>query len=192
MGDKKRRVTILEAAGRLFGHYGPAKTTISDIAKEARVGVGTVYLEFRSKDAILSTLSSRRHARVLVAVERAWSDGRPAPERLERALAARIEGFLHCGRDGAHGADLFACSSPAVERAHADFVARERALFARFLREGAERGELAVSDPELEARALLLAFEAFAPPAVFRHPTSSLEADLARVSRLVLRGLLPR
>lgn len=192
MSDTKRRITILEAAGRLFRHYGPNKTTVSDIAKEARVGVGTVYLEFRSKDAILSTLSGRRHSRVLVAVEQAWGDGRTAPERLERALAARNEAFLRCGRDGAHGADLFACACPAIEQAHADFVARERALFARFLREGAERGELAVVDPELEARALLLAFEAFAPPSIFRHPASTLEADFARLSHLVLRGLLPR
>ena len=42
MNEPDRRLLILEAAGRLFRHYGPFKTTVADIAREARVGVGTV------------------------------------------------------------------------------------------------------------------------------------------------------
>jgi len=85
MNEPDRRLLILEAAGRLFRHYGPFKTTVADIAREARVGVGTVYLEFRTKDSILGALSSRRHDDVLRAIERAWGDGQPAAERLAEA-----------------------------------------------------------------------------------------------------------
>src|SRR5688500_3937907 len=104
--ESQRREVILEAASRLFRHYGPFKTTVADIAREARVGVGSVYLEFRSKDAILAALSWIRHAHVLAAVEDAWGDGRPGARRLELALQARFEAFLGCAHDGAHGVDL--------------------------------------------------------------------------------------
>lgn len=190
MSDPDRRALILRAASELFRHYGPFKTTVADIAREASVGVGTVYLEFRNKDAILATLSNRRHQRVLDAVRAAWGDGRPASEALERALTARFEAFLACGDDGAHGADLFRCACPAIERAHREFEAAERALFAELL--GAARGELAVDDPAEDARALLAAYCAFAPPMVYDHPADRLARDLARLHRLVLRGLLPR
>lgn len=192
MNETPRRQAILSAASRLFRHYGPFKTTVADIAREAGVGVGTVYLEFRSKDAILAALSRARHEHVLAAVERAWADGRPAHERLERALAARLEAFLGCRSEGAHGADLFKCACPAVEDAHRAFVEAEHALFARFLRDAMGRGELAVRDPDGDARGLLLAYRAFEPPLLYELTLEALERDLARVHRIVLEGLLPR
>lgn len=192
MTDTPRRQAILAAASRLFRHYGPFKTTVADIAREARVGVGTVYLEFRNKDAILAALSRSRHEHVLSAIERAWADGRPAPTRLELALAARFEAFLGCRNDGAHGADLFRCACPAVEETHRVFVEAELALFARFLGEAKSRGELAVRDPESDARGLLLAYRAFEPPLLFEMQIETLHHDIARVHRIVLEGLLPR
>jgi AcrR family transcriptional regulator len=182
---------ILEAARRVVRRYGPFKTTVADIAKEARVGVGTVYLEFKSKDAILESLSRAQYEAVLGAVERAWGSGRPAKKRLELALTARIEAFLGFA-DGTHGADLLACACPGVELAYRSFCEAEHAMFSRFLREAAERGEVATREPELDARALLLAYSAFQPPHLFAHPASDLRRDLARVHRLVLEGLVPR
>lgn len=192
MNDTPRRIVILTAASRVIEHYGPSKSTVADIAREARVGVGTVYLEFKSKDAILAELSRSRHERVLAAIERAWGTGRPAKKRLTRALTARVEAFLASGTSGPHGADLFMCACTAIERAHRRFREAELALFARFLREAAARGELAARDPEESARALLLAYRAFQPPDLFSYPASTLERDLARVHRLVLEGLAPR
>ncbi len=187
----RRREAILAAASRLFVHYGPFKTTVADIAREAHVGVGSVYLEFRSKDAILAVLSRTQHERVLAEVTRAFGDGRPAPRRLELALSARIEAFLGCA-EGAHGADLFACSCPAIDEARTKFFEAERALFASFLSSAAARGELAVQNAERDAHGLLLAYRAFEPPSLFSLPRECIANDLANVHRLVLEGLLPR
>lgn len=196
MIDLPRRQLILEAASRLVGHYGPLKTTIADIAREARVGVGTVYLEFRNKDAILVALSQSRHERVLRAVEHAWGDGRPAPIRLERAMVARLRAFVGCA-DGPHGPDLIRCACPAVEEAYQAFRAAEEGLFARFLGEAADRGELRVAAPRESARVLLLAYRAFEPPLLNRQlgregELEPLARDAAELCRLLLDGLRPR
>ena len=66
--DPVRRAEILAVAEKLFKHYGPSKTTIGDIAREAGIGVGSVYLEFCSKDEIVGELATRRHDRVLAAL----------------------------------------------------------------------------------------------------------------------------
>src|SRR5262245_17349677 len=73
MGEVDRREQILEAADRLLRHYGPHKTTIADVAREANVGVGTVYLEFCSKEALIEELSQTRHRAVLDAMRAAMS-----------------------------------------------------------------------------------------------------------------------
>src|SRR6185295_16334525 len=95
MNDDPRRALILAAADRLLRHYGAQKTTVSDVAREAGVGVGSVYLEFPSKEAIVEELSRSRHREVLDAMRAAASAGRrPSSERFTRALDARLEAFF--------------------------------------------------------------------------------------------------
>src|SRR5512140_1621330 len=90
MTEAQRRAIILAAADRLLRHYGPQKTTVADVAREAGVGVGTVYLEFPSKDAIVEELSRARHRAVLDAMRAAAGAAGTAEERLTGALDARL------------------------------------------------------------------------------------------------------
>lgn len=185
-----RRGAILDAACRLFEHYGPLKTTVADIAREAAVGVGTVYLEFRNKDEILATLSGRRYQDVLAEMERAWSGEGSADARLAQVLDARFVAFLRAGREHPHGADLLGCACPALANAQSRYLEAERALLVRCLREGVEAGELDGDPPSL-ATAVLLAYRAFAPPLLFEKP-DALRAALPQVHQLVRLGLRRR
>lgn len=51
MADKRRR--ILDAARARFRHFGIHKSSMREIAKDAGVAVGTVYLYFKNKDALV-------------------------------------------------------------------------------------------------------------------------------------------
>jgi len=57
--NDEREQKILDAAVNLFLHYGYDKTTVSDIAREAGVSKGAIYLHFASKDALLEALITR-------------------------------------------------------------------------------------------------------------------------------------
>ena len=50
---------ILRAATRVFARHGFSDAQVADIAKEAGVAAGTVYLYFRSKDDLLATIFER-------------------------------------------------------------------------------------------------------------------------------------
>ena len=52
----QRYHTILAAAEHLFCDQGYAKTKIQEVATEAEVAVGTVYLYFRNKEDLLIRL----------------------------------------------------------------------------------------------------------------------------------------
>ncbi|MFT3693136.1 MAG: TetR/AcrR family transcriptional regulator [Kofleriaceae bacterium] len=57
-GDKRER--ILDAAERIFAKHGFFAAKVSDVAKEAGVADGTIYLYFKNKDDLLISLFERR------------------------------------------------------------------------------------------------------------------------------------
>lgn len=57
--NPERETRILDAASDLIAHYGYDKTTVSDIAHEAGISKGAIYLHFESKDALFEALLTR-------------------------------------------------------------------------------------------------------------------------------------
>jgi AcrR family transcriptional regulator len=190
---QRRRACILDAADRLLRHYGPQKTTVADVAREAGVGVGTVYLEFPSKESIVEELSRARHGAVLAAMRAAaTAEGRTAADQLAGALDARLEALLAIASEGAHACDLVHCVSSAVKTAQASFSAEERALVIGVLERGTRAGELDVEDLEATARTVLRAYATFTLPWLTGRDPAEVRVGLAAMHHLVLSGLLRR
>jgi len=192
-GDDERRRVILDAAERLLRHYGPQKTTIAEIAREAEVGVGTVYLEFPSKEAIIEELSRLRHAGVLHAMRQAAiRGGETFAERFRAVMNARLAAFYVMSGDGAHARDLLHCVHSAVKAAHARHLEDERAFLAELLRAADRAREIEARKAESLSGVILRAYASFTPPWLFAQP----EAEVTRASEamhdLVLNGLLKR
>ena len=60
-----RPTRILEAASRLIAHYGFDKTTMDDIAREAGVSKGALYLEWPGKEQLFHALLTYEMKRLL-------------------------------------------------------------------------------------------------------------------------------
>ena len=56
------RAHILAAAGRLFDRYGPVKTTVSEIAREAGMSPANIYNFFKSRDDVIEAVGEMRLA----------------------------------------------------------------------------------------------------------------------------------
>jgi AcrR family transcriptional regulator len=56
---ERRRQQIIVAAKRVFSDKGFSKATMEDIAKEAELSPGTLYLYFKNKDELYASLSLR-------------------------------------------------------------------------------------------------------------------------------------
>jgi TetR/AcrR family fatty acid metabolism transcriptional regulator len=82
-GDKRER--ILEAAERIFARHGFFHARVSEIARDAGVADGTIYLYFKSKDDLLISLFESRMERVTRAL--ADAIGRAGPRARDRFLA---------------------------------------------------------------------------------------------------------
>jgi TetR/AcrR family acrAB operon transcriptional repressor len=57
--NSERETRILDAAARLMAHYGYDKTTVSDIAREAGISKGAIYLHHSSKEDLFAALLLR-------------------------------------------------------------------------------------------------------------------------------------
>ena len=176
MDDKRQR--ILEAARKRFRYYGVRKTTMQEIARDASVAVGTLYLYFKDKDDLLVACTDeyvsrhRRQAEAILACDASAADklrryvldrfrasqatraggDRPAAELQREVLRVRPERRLEEGRMMAE-------------------------YFVRILRLGMETGELNSDDPERDARVLMLSLAFLFPIDVDERAYTPTEGD---------------
>ena len=191
--NNPRRQMILQAAESLFQHYGTQKTTVADIAKTAGVGVGSVYLEFPSKNAIIAALSEFRFSRVLQRMEEAAQTPTSSyAARLQSLLNARIKALLELAEGGTHAPDLLHSGCLVVEASYCQFNEKETRMVQELLEAGMEAGNLKRPDPDVTAKLLLRALMSFSPPWIFRKDKQELLGLAESFHRLLFSGLLRR
>jgi AcrR family transcriptional regulator len=90
--ENRRR--ILDAANRLFAERGPEHVSMQDVAREACVGMGTMYRRFGDRDGLTFALLGERHAAFQERLLRGappLGPGAPARERLHAFGRAYLE-----------------------------------------------------------------------------------------------------
>lgn len=188
-----RRTAILEAAERLINHYGFDKTTVADIAKATGIGVGTVYLEFESKEAIAGELSRACHAKMLDAMRAAASGPGSFAHRLRRIFEVRTAHFRDFEGTGHHAIELIVhtkCGGITVERER--FEASQEDVLVGLLSGAHEATEFHVDEPKITARALLQIYAAYTPPRLYDYDSAETARMLDTTHALLTRGLLRR
>ncbi|SDR24869.1 transcriptional regulator, TetR family [Rhizobiales bacterium GAS113] len=104
--DKRDR--ILDAAQNLFLRYGVKRTSIEDVAQEAGIAKGTVYLSFESKAALFAAIADRLCAKTLADVRRVIGEATPLAERLVGMLDCYIGATHRLVAQSPHIAELTA------------------------------------------------------------------------------------
>jgi AcrR family transcriptional regulator len=135
------RARILEAADRLFRHYGYAKTTVADLARELGMSPANVYRFFASKLEIVEAIAARmlglRHAHNLSIVASAGS----ATERLVRFFVdnhrANVEAFAVDPR----AYEIVEVAMAEQWSAISEHLVQMTDVIEMLIREGVERGE---------------------------------------------------
>ena len=193
MAGPLTREGILDTAEQVLRRYGPAKTTVVDVARALDVSHGSVYRHFSSKAALRDAVTQRWLDRVSAPLEEIVAGSGSAEGRLRdwvRTLAATKQGIAR------EDPELFATfrrvtdEAGEVVEAHVDHLA---AQVGRIVADGVASGELAAVDPEVAGRAVLQA------TALFHHPAHAdewgdprLDDQLDAVLDLLLDGLRPR
>ena len=92
-GVVDKRSAILGAATRVFARRGFFNAQVADVAREAGVAAGTVYLYFRSKDDLLTSIFEEWMTRALQETDRALEGVTDPIERLHRLARVHLGGL---------------------------------------------------------------------------------------------------
>ncbi len=142
-GDAEgRRTVILDAALRVFGQYGYRRTSMDDIAREAGIGKGTIYLSFAGKDEVFRALSQSLSERMLNDAQTARLRPGTTADRLAAVCGAWFGAYAETIRRSPHAAELL----DAKHRLSADVISHAASRYRRLVRdivtEAATAGEL--------------------------------------------------
>lgn len=86
-----KREAILRAATKVFAGKGYFNSKVADIAKEAGIADGTVYLYFKSKDEILHSVFDRAMAEFIAEGKRELEQFDDPREKLRRIAELHLE-----------------------------------------------------------------------------------------------------
>lgn len=136
-----RRALVLDAATRVILRQGAARMTMEDVAHEAGVARGTVYLYFDSVDDVLAALRER-HAQAFVE-----EVGRLLPVGGSGSRLRRLDGFIAAMAASFQGGhELHHALFEGAGASEAPLVEAFRPLLRRFIEDGRDAGEFAVPD----------------------------------------------
>jgi AcrR family transcriptional regulator len=184
------RERILATAEDLLRRHGPAKTTVSDVARALGMSHANVYRHFSSKADLRDAAAERWLHAVSTPLAAIAAGTAPAGDRLLEWLLALAEAKRRKVHDDP---ELFATYHAVAEQARgvvARHVATLQSQVAAIVRDGIARNEFAPTDPETAAAAVLDATLRFHHP---QHVRDSGGRDLGpeaqRVMGLLLAGL---
>jgi len=92
------REEILSSAEKVFAAKGFFPTTMSDIAREAEFGTGTLYKYFKSKEELYFTLIDEKGEEINRLIKAELSQKTSAIERIKKVLGLQFE-FIERNRD---------------------------------------------------------------------------------------------
>jgi AcrR family transcriptional regulator len=190
-----KRATILDAAIGLFSRYGFKRTSIDDVAREAGIAKGTVYLYFENKE-VLFTEVCRHVARVFLdRTEAAFDSDAPVVERVLAILRAKFTYLYEIVHASPHAAEIIQSKNQVAAEIFVAADERYLDLLARALATANRKGALALAAVGMSPRAAAALLIRCAhgngagdPPGV-RPDLAEYERRLSEVTRVVLAGL---
>ena len=193
MRDPDRPQQIIEAAVRIFARKGYYNSRVSDIAREAGLAAGTIYLYFRTKDDILVTLFREKMAHFVASLRKAIAAEPDAVAKIRRLVRLHFE-MLEGDPDLAEVVQVELRQGQKFFRgASAHEISSYFALIGSVLEEGVTQGQLRPELPiKVATKALFGAMDQMTTSWVLGKRAYRLADTAETVADIFLRGVAAR
>ena len=172
---------IVEAAAKRFRYYGIGKTTMQEIAQDAGMAVGTLYLYFANKDALVAACAEKYAQRHRQQADEILNSDLLPDEKLRAYVIDRFRQAEDTRTSSRHAAEI----TRAVLRVKPGRIREEgqmmHAVVVQILNEGIASGLFRIVDVNRDATIFLYSLVAFFPNALSEPQIVPLEEDLVSV-----------
>lgn len=184
------RTKILDAARDRMHHYGFKKTTIDEIAADAGVGKGTVYLYFDSKeDLALAILVQFKERTILRMQEIGRAPDKTISAKLTEMLSFPIIEAQESCNTNPGSIDIIMSVRPHIQSRLRPYLEHETAVIAEVLELGNQQGLLDVADTMSAARTLKYMVNGFWPPYPCIADQNGVGDAIRDIVNLAIRGM---
>jgi len=186
------REEILLAAEKVFAAKGFFPTTMSDIAREAEFGTGTLYKYFKSKEELYFTLIDKKVEEINRLVRAELSQKTTAVERIKKVLGLQFE-FFERNRDffriyiSERNRFEWTVKDELGKSIHEKMVAYIHSL-AEVMKQGIDGGGFRPLDPMDLAHALVGIVNSFIFEWIISHESYPLDSKLDTVLEIFFKG----
>jgi AcrR family transcriptional regulator len=141
---ERNRARLLDAAGAAFA-AGPAPVPLEQIAKDADVGIGTLYRHFPSREALVEALYRRELADLCASADDLLATR--APEQALRAWMDRFADYVRAKREMADTLRaVFASGAMTVSQAREELTAAVGTILSAGVAAGTLRDDVRPED----------------------------------------------
>jgi AcrR family transcriptional regulator len=195
-GDAEaRRAEILDAALRMFGQYGFRRTSMDDIAREAGIAKGTIYLSFAGKEEVFQALAQRLAQRMLAGAEAASRRPGTTADKLTAMIVAWFGTYAETISCSPHAGELLDAKHRLSADLVSDAASRYRQLVRDVITAAAGRGDLDLESagltPDTAAELLIASARGLESSAPSRAAYGSYLTSLVRIMVAGLSRRLP-
>ncbi len=148
---KETRELVIRTARKMFAKKGVTETTMDDIAKEAKIGKGTIYHYFDSKEELYCVILDIDFAEAKAELEKVVSLETEPDKKIAAYIHARLKlmgklsGFYIMFKTDY--LDYYGY----IKKVYEKYRAFETSMMKSFLDEGASRGMFAIEDADYTA-----------------------------------------
>lgn len=178
------KLQIVEACERVIARIGYERMTMGDVAAEAGLARRTLYLHFRTKEALATETVQNVVRRVLSAMEECLN-GTTGSDALRAMLIARVTVRIEVAGPYHHSLDdIMRALHPHNSKFHLAHYEREIVLIQRAIERGMEDGSLHCRDPREDSEMLVRATNSYLPSNLSVTDASDLPGFRRKVERL--------
>jgi AcrR family transcriptional regulator len=186
------RDRIVEAANEHFAHYGYAKTTVADLARQIGFSKAYIYRFFESKQAIGEAIVCECLDEIFAKAREAVESGRDANDKLRKFAKTVTSATTDLAFNDRKIYEVATHASSEDWLPVQAYVERLQALLEDILKEGRESGQFERKTPIDETcRAIYYALLPFIDPVFLQRTIDLLPDAQTEVINLILRSLAP-
>lgn len=190
-GNDEVRELIVQSARKLFARFGFKKTSLDDIAREARKGKSTVYYYFKSKDEIFKAVIDTESAIRIKAIDHQIEHIDDPKLKLKTYVFVRMStlqsvvNYYEAIKNDLLDHLYF------IKNLRNDHFSDEVQRVKLLLEEGIAKGVFSLINPELTAKTIVTALHGFEVPLILKNLSDDdLQKSVDEILNILFYGIV--